>query len=332
MVRNAVVAIERTTVREQIQTVLVRQGFTVHPCADGQEAAEQLDAASVALLICDDALRGRSGLELCADVRDHQPNARSIIFFGPDKSAKARAELTEGCGADACFGPSFDAGELLRLLDTWQLTTPQPAFTPSFSFAVPARPVSDTDEPAPAKAPSPAPAPPTAAIKPPVVPSAMPMRAPPLTLPRTGDLAQQPLPRLLFQLYVSTFSGTLRLIRQGAEADIGLSAGIPVFVASQALEDTLGAVLEERGAIDRGQLQRAQSVSVDKGLRLGQALMELGHVSEEQLLDAIRLQTERKLARLFSWRVGEYVLSDEPPYDSDAILSELDPLITSTLR
>ena len=143
---------------------------------------------------------------------------------------------------------------------------------------------------------------------------------------RFGDLAGMPLPRLLYELYVGTYFGVLRLRRGGAFRTLYFLAGVPVRVDTDQLTDSLGAMLKETGRIADDQLQRAKQHALDNGCAIGIALVETGAIHERDLLDALVVQNEQKLTNTFAWRDGVYEARDDISFASHTVLCDINPL------
>jgi curved DNA-binding protein CbpA len=140
-----------------------------------------------------------------------------------------------------------------------------------------------------------------------------------------------PLPRLLFELYLGTYTGTVRLVRKGAERTIYFRGGFPVYVDSSQLDETLSAVLERSGRIAEAQLERAKQVGSERDIYMGEALVSIGALRESELLDALRDQTEYKLVASFSWRDGKFAIEELADFPEHVVPSEIHPL-TAILR
>ncbi|MBI5511940.1 MAG: tetratricopeptide repeat protein [Deltaproteobacteria bacterium] len=173
--------------------------------------------------------------------------------------------------------------------------------------------------------PAPAPAPAPAVSERPAPSVVRPTPLPP-SVPRQGDLASMPLPRLLFELYIATYSGIVRLSRKSAERAIYIWGGFPVRVDAEQLAESLGVLLRDEGRITEEQYAAAQELVLERNIKLGEALVEVAALRESELLDALREQTERKLVATFAWRDGSYQIVDDLRFANKAVLSEIHPL------
>lgn len=145
-----------------------------------------------------------------------------------------------------------------------------------------------------------------------------------------GDLAQYPLPRLIFYLYKKQFLGQLHLDRpQGDKAKVYFRQGMPAFVELRAMEDVLARVLLERGWITTEQFELSLA-GLAQGEKLhGHLLLEMGAIDARQLVNGLRLQLRRKLNRLFQLKEGAFALyGGDHDYgkDSEGEAIQVDPL------
>ncbi len=150
--------------------------------------------------------------------------------------------------------------------------------------------------------------------------------APALELPPAGELSQLPLPRLLYRLYLATFSGTLELTHGAATRSLTLWGGLPVYVDSANVDETLGRLLLEHGRITFEQYNASLAQMHQTGCRQGEALVRLGAISEVELVAALRQQTEQKVINSFAWREGSYRLTPGAELPPGQHTGEVQPL------
>ena len=153
-----------------------------------------------------------------------------------------------------------------------------------------------------------------------------PAAALPAHLPRHGDLREVPLPRLVFELYLATFSGIVRLGRQGAKYNVYFWGGLPARVDGDALDADLGELLVEHGRITPAQHEQALAVAKHGNLSEGKALVEASVLGQADLLDAMRELTEQRLVRLFVWRDGVYSIDSDVSFADTVVLTEVHPV------
>jgi CheY-like chemotaxis protein len=181
--------------------------------------------------------------------------------------------------------------------------------------------------PPPAARPLTAVAPPAAVAKEPTPAQVAAARATatalPASLPRLGDLGTLPLPRLVFELYVATFSGIIRLARHGEKRTLYVWGGLPVRVDRDDGED-IGQLLVGHGRITKEACEAARSEAA--GGDLGRALVGAGCIREAELLAALREQAEERLVDCFSWRDGTYAIEATVDFAKTMPLTEVHPV------
>lgn len=101
-------------------------------------------------------------------------------------------------------------------------------------------------------------------------------------------------------------TGALRITAGGQVTTIYLRDGVPVFAEHGSLGDTLGRILLREGRIDESQFSKAVDLITERlvdneQLRLGEALIELGYLTADEIFEALRAQVRRKIAASFAW-------------------------------
>ncbi len=148
-----------------------------------------------------------------------------------------------------------------------------------------------------------------------------------LGLAPAGDLAKLPLPRLLYEIYLATFSGVVHISHSAVTRSIYFHGGLPVRVDSQQLNETLGRVLVEHGRITMEQYSQSLELMQQRSLRQGDALVEIGALTKSELLDALKQQTELKLASSFAWRDGTYRIDADTSFERETPMTSIHPLL-----
>lgn len=138
------------------------------------------------------------------------------------------------------------------------------------------------------------------------------------SLPEQGELDERPLPRLLLALHADRFEGTLRLRRDHIEKSFRLQDGAPISSESSLASETLGLLLVDRGRLSREDLHRVSSYVVERGVREGVALLELGLLDPKGLFRALKEQVRARLVDCFGWSRGEYALEPGGAASADA--------------
>jgi CheY-like chemotaxis protein len=150
----------------------------------------------------------------------------------------------------------------------------------------------------------------------------------------TGELAQRPLPAVLFDLLEAQATGELTLRRGRIEKRIELIVGHPLSVWSSAREEALGAFLLSLGTIRESDLKRAlQWASRRKG-KVSEALIALGIITPEDMVVHITMHTCHKLVQTLRWPDGNWRFAphDHPPAGQHGNPIDMVPLVLQGLR
>ncbi|MEM4251655.1 MAG: protein kinase, partial [Candidatus Bathyarchaeia archaeon] len=102
-----------------------------------------------------------------------------------------------------------------------------------------------------------------------------------------GELSAIPVPVLLFKIYQKRIAGTLTLMRTGVVKTVSFDAGSIVFATSSLDEERLGVSLVRQGRISPEQYSEAEALMEQTGQRLGTAMLQLGMIEQDELLDII---------------------------------------------
>ncbi len=115
--------------------------------------------------------------------------------------------------------------------------------------------------------------------------------------PTVGSLAERRPPRILLELWEKKTTGTLTLQRGKVKKEIALVHGTPVNVTSNLRTETLGHFLVARGILDDTRHQQALKRAQESKERLGQALVELGFITDADLMKQLGAQMRAKITR-----------------------------------
>jgi hypothetical protein len=100
---------------------------------------------------------------------------------------------------------------------------------------------------------------------------------------------------LLLAIGTRWLTGRLILTRSGCEREIVFVRGMPVHASSSVLSERLGALCVRRGLFNEAQLEQALDLAQARGLRLGEALLELGALDSPRLFAALSAQLVEQL-------------------------------------
>src|SRR4051812_13279085 len=127
---------------------------------------------------------------------------------------------------------------------------------------------------------------------------------------RSGELAMRPLPAVLLDLHEDLATGTLVLKRGRVSKNVELVNGNPVSTASTPRDETLGHFLVSSGIISEEQHRTAVARVGEKGGKLGEALVSMGILTVEQLIDQLGKQARHKIVQALRWPQGAWRFDD----------------------
>ncbi|MBA3461433.1 MAG: hypothetical protein H0T46_15830, partial [Deltaproteobacteria bacterium] len=131
---------------------------------------------------------------------------------------------------------------------------------------------------------------------------------------RSGELAMRPLPAVLLDLHEDLATGSLILKRGRVSKTVELVNGNPVSTASTPRDEMLGHFLVSSGVITEEQHRNAVSRTAEVKGKLGEALVSLGILTVEALIEQLGKQARHKLVQALRWPQGAWRFdeSNEP--------------------
>lgn len=121
-----------------------------------------------------------------------------------------------------------------------------------------------------------------------------------------GNFNEMPIGSLLLWVLNEQHQGELTLHYEGFTQVLYFLRGYPVGSRGGPPENFLGWVFRETGVIDDGTyLQSLQTMATEQKLQ-GQVLIGMGAINEQQLSDALKLQLQRKILRIFRANQGDF--------------------------
>jgi serine/threonine-protein kinase len=130
----------------------------------------------------------------------------------------------------------------------------------------------------------------------------------------TGEITQQPILRVVYQLARAKGTGMLALEgRAGVFKEAYFVEGQPQFVSSNVESERLGNYLIQQGALTPQALQRAVSVVHHFGGRLADTLVGLDILDPLEAYRLLAKQVAAKLMDAFSWQKGRYTWTPRHP-------------------
>lgn len=140
-----------------------------------------------------------------------------------------------------------------------------------------------------------------------------------------GTLETMSLSDLLQFLGSGRKSGTLKFDRGKISKQVYFQNGLIVGSRSNDPREYLGQVLLHYGKVDEAQLQLAREAQRRSGVRLGEALIQLGILTEQDVQEVLRIRTLDAIFDLFVWNAGQFQFYDEEPLPPDLIKVQVQP-------
>ena len=140
-----------------------------------------------------------------------------------------------------------------------------------------------------------------------------------------GTLATMSLTDLLQFIGSGRKSGTLKFDRGKITKQVYFQNGLIVGSQSNDPREYLGQVLLHYGKVDEAKLQAAREAQRTSGLKLGEALVQLGVLTEKDVLDILKTRTLDAIYDLFVWNEGHFEFFDGEPLPQDLIKIEVEP-------
>lgn len=126
-----------------------------------------------------------------------------------------------------------------------------------------------------------------------------------------GALAQGVLPGVLRDLYVGRKTGLVHFTRGDERRSVRLRRGHIAYASTSEEEDRLGPVLVRQSLLSAEDHTRCLALMKAGNKRLGQALLELGLMSKEQVEAALALHVREVLVKVFGWETGSYSFEEQ---------------------
>ncbi len=129
---------------------------------------------------------------------------------------------------------------------------------------------------------------------------------------------------LLLDFHSKGATGLLRLRCEGKVKQIYLKNGNPIFVESNTREESLGEMLVRMGRITQEELAEVLQHMIDKNIRQGEALVDLGMMDGLEVVRLLEMQIKEKLYRC--------VLMDDFEYDFASGEEEIEGVMAFNLN
>lgn len=151
--------------------------------------------------------------------------------------------------------------------------------------------------------------------------------APTTPLDPRGIYGPVTMPELLYNCFRDLFSGWLILRQPPIAKTVLLRSGRPIFATSNVRGETLGALLMSRGRLTADDVERIEAHRDARDVRQGQAIVELGLLSEDDVRQALRDQVSTRIVECFAWTGASYGLRYDPDAAEGIEPFEINPLV-----
>lgn len=146
--------------------------------------------------------------------------------------------------------------------------------------------------------------------------------------PLSGSLAERSVPSIFFAMYKQFIDGTLLINAGDCRKKFSVFNRKVMFASSSLVSDSFGAYLLKNRLIDDDKLQSAEQYRIERQVRLGRALLELGFLEADDLWRWIKNHLKEIVFSTFSIKEGEYeILADCTPEDENILLDADIPLL-----
>lgn len=134
----------------------------------------------------------------------------------------------------------------------------------------------------------------------------------------SGSLKKRSAAKILLDHLKQEKTGRLVLRRAQVVRQIELYVGHPVSVTTNVREETLGHFLVSKKRIDSETHSLAMSLAANRKMRFGEALIEMGVLNANELIEELTAQTRFKLVNALRWRQGTWSFRAGEPRSSNS--------------
>jgi hypothetical protein len=142
-------------------------------------------------------------------------------------------------------------------------------------------------------------------------------------LPISGSLDEFDVATILAQMDRQALDGQLKISSPAFSKTVWLENGGIIFAQSSLSEDSLGSFLLRRKVITAKNLEKCDAYMLDKSIRRGRALLEMGLISSEQLWDEVSAHLRAIVFSLFPLAAGKYDIIARPKNENENIVLNL---------
>lgn len=127
----------------------------------------------------------------------------------------------------------------------------------------------------------------------------------------SGNLKTMALPELLQWLSMGQKTGTLVIDHGEVEKKVYFKGGSIISSASNDPKEYLGSFLAAHGYLPEDQINEALERQKAEGRLLGQILVDMDAIAEDDLHQMLRLKTEESVYDIFTWSQGDFEFFDD---------------------
>jgi CheY-like chemotaxis protein len=127
-----------------------------------------------------------------------------------------------------------------------------------------------------------------------------------------GRIGRLPFAKLLQMYRVEDFSGAVDLEQGKVKKRLFFLRGRPVYADYGSPEESLGDLLLRQGKIRMDDYMYCVEQAATSGMKQGEALIEKGAITADELNEAIRFQIREKILNVFGLDDAAYMISSEP--------------------
>ncbi len=135
----------------------------------------------------------------------------------------------------------------------------------------------------------------------------------------SGELRSSSVPRLLNAYYQARHQGELRLRQGQVQKVVFFEAGKPIYAASNLAQERFARFCARKGLLPESSLPSVAALSKEKGLRTGDAMIQLMLITSEQRRALLEEQVKEIIWSTFTWKDGEYSFTSKQPRWPDLV-------------
>lgn len=289
---------DNNDIRNLLATWLKQVGYDVILAEDGMAALDMFSRERPKMLFLDMLLPKKNGIEVCKEIKNDPVGVKTpIVLMTAVYKGMQYALEAKKSGADVYIEKPFQNEKILEITNKL-IGPPEVEITDEVSFIE--------------------------------------TKAADKEIALEGNLAKASYPILLVTINKKKLTGELRLRYGTAAKSIFFLSGRPMYSASNQISDRLGITVLKQGLISKDQYDEAVRLMQQSNgaVKIGQALIRLGFLTDYELTFTLREQYKKILISLFQWTEGDYtfIKTDNIIEQNDALNVPLNDLILQGLE